>query len=463
MYDDNDELDRLAAMGMEQEAPAPRSPLTPATKADAQNGGAVSSQALDQLAKSRPDLVEAYRAKMQPSNDGLADAREAQDNGNYGNTAGKLLNDYSNSQKTDVRLGNRMQDLGKAPTVVKADRPEYDPSAINNLTAQGVSRAKDDHAAAEQDFGKELQLGQMNDAAAAKGRLSDPNSPESIHARNVLSNVAPNAAKIPGFATMTAAQAEAAMPELMSRYKLDQADAFHRDEMNSRGSDRKAMLDGKRSDRADAKDAKQDEMNSRKADREAMLDGKRSDRADAKDAKQDDYDSTVKIPGLSVTPGYKPNAAAAAKVRASKTAHDELQNSAAALDEIYARSGTNLVGDDAARQSQIVATMKTKLKDLESLGALSGSDYALLDNQLPDPTSWTENVKGMVGTDRFKAKSDQFKKSLTSSLQSTASNSGYTVDGAASSHGVTTLTAPDGKQYQVPADKVDQAKAKGWK
>ena len=439
----DEELDRLAMMQDDGSAPAPaapvKSPLSPVTKADVQNPTVaaptpVSNQALAQLAKTRPDLVEAYKAKMQPSNDSLASARDSQDMGNYGNVAGKLLNDFSNSQNTGVRLGNRMQDLGKAPTVVKADHTEYDPNVINSVTAQGVSRAKEDQATAEQDFNKETQLSQMNEAASKQDRLNNPNSPESIHARNVLSNVAPNAAKIPGFANMTAAQAEAAMPELMNRYKLDQADKFHRDDMNSRSADRKAMLDGKRSDRADARDAKQEE-----------------------------YDSTVKIPGLSVAPGYKPNAATANKVRASKIAHDELQNSAAALDALYAKSGTNLIGDDAARQSQIVNTMKTKLKDLESLGALSGSDYALLDSQLPDPTSSSENAKGMVGADRYKAKSDQFKKSLSSSLQSTASNSGYTIDGAASSHGVTTLTAPDGKQYQVPEDKVAQAKAKGWK
>ncbi|MGK4455558.1 hypothetical protein, partial [Klebsiella pneumoniae] len=84
-----------------------------------------------------------------------------------------------------------MQDLGKAPTIVKADRPEYDASPINTLSAQAVARANQDRQQTEQDFGEEQKLTDLGqrraDQDVARQRMArenDPNSPESEQARN---------------------------------------------------------------------------------------------------------------------------------------------------------------------------------------------------------------------------------------------------------------------------------------
>lgn len=236
-----DDLDAAA----DDEVGPPRSAMKPENGPPKSAMTPVSEQALAQLAKTRPDLVEAYKAKMKPSQDALADARDWQDKGNYGNVAGKLLNDFNNSQKTDVRLGNRMQDLGKAPTILKADRPEYDPSLINNVTAQGVKRAEEDRNQSRQDFGEEIALQDKGDQRAdqdlARGdqatarartiRSNDPNSVESQAAREYLKQVSPGVSGVKNFDNLTEDQAYKMAPGLMAKSNLDEKLAAHSEDV----------------------------------------------------------------------------------------------------------------------------------------------------------------------------------------------------------------------------------------
>jgi hypothetical protein len=256
-----------------QNAPDGNGPLTPAPRLD--GGGAtdssISEPALAALSKSRPDLVQAYRDKMASSNQEVQDARKSQDNGNLANTLGRALNDFGNSQKNDVVLGNRMQDLGKAPSIIQAKRPVYDDSLVNNLTAQGVNRAKDDRSSAEQDFNQETGLQDLQDKRAdqdlARGdqanarakalRENDPNSPDSVQARNYLKTLAPSAATIPNFDQMTATQARAAAPQLMEKYKLDETVAARRDKTASDSADRQVKYQALSDSRDQTTDAKQ--------------------------------------------------------------------------------------------------------------------------------------------------------------------------------------------------------------
>jgi hypothetical protein len=166
----------------------------------------------------------------------------------YANIAGKLLNDFSNSQKSDVILKNRMQDLGRRPDVVEADRKAYDGSMLDRMGAQDVNRAKESRNRAEDTFFTEQKLGAADKAANKEAALNDPNSPESVSARAFLKALVPTTSKLQGFDSMTAAQLEKASPMLMERWKADRAQAnadreykLKEKEIGLKGSEKKKL------------------------------------------------------------------------------------------------------------------------------------------------------------------------------------------------------------------------------
>jgi hypothetical protein len=389
----------------------------------------IDDKTLDELAKSNPELVRQYREKMSAPNAGVQSAQNMQDYGSIANAAGSALNAFGNANRApDVVLHNSMRSLGSAPKVSATPETQYDGSALDSLTARGVSRAKDAQSQAGQDFQTEQKLTDMGRNRAQqdkeqgrqqKGwdqqdRESDPNSPESVQAREYLKQVAPSAASVPGFDRMSAAQVQKVSPGLFEKYKLDESTKARKEDNAQRSADRQAAA-------AD-----------RSADRAAMAGIRRDDRADEVARKDADYQASVKIPGLAVQQGYRPTPEAAKTVRSAKSAHDELTGALGQLDRLYKESGTNFVGDDSNTQAALISGMQAKLKDLESLGALSASDYALLSKQLPDPTSATENLKGMFGGDSYAARSKAFRDQLERSLQSTATNNGYQATGGPS-------------------------------
>ena len=60
---------------------------------------------------------------------------------------------------------------------------------------------------------------------------------------------------------------------------------------------------------------------------------------------------------------------------------------------------------EAARAESLISDLKVGYKNMATLGALSGSDYKLIDSAIPDPTSF----KGHLTSDKsLKARLDQF-------------------------------------------------------
>ena len=178
----------------------------------------ISPKALEALAKTNPSLVEAYKARMAGADSQVKDAQSQQDMFGMANMAGKALNDYSNSQKTDVILKNRMQDLGRSPTIKEAERKEYDGSMLDKLGAQGVSRANENRALEESRFDKETNLGVMDKANAKEAEMNDPNSAESQSAREYLKQIAPSAANMPNFGSLSSAQIAKIAPGIYKSY-----------------------------------------------------------------------------------------------------------------------------------------------------------------------------------------------------------------------------------------------------
>ena len=195
---------------------------------------------LDELEKTQPELVQQYRAKMAGSNEAMQQAQGAQDMGNYGNVAGRAFNDFNNSQKSDLILKNRWQDLGKSPSIREADRPKYDDSVINKVTAQGVDRAQQQRQTDQQDFSAEQKLTDMQPARDLQAKSNDPMSDESVQARDALKMAVPGAAKISNFDNMTAAQVQKIAPQLMEAAKFRETIASRKDESALRSEDRKA-------------------------------------------------------------------------------------------------------------------------------------------------------------------------------------------------------------------------------
>ena len=169
-------------------------------------------------AKSK-SILDAYKERMSGADAQVKSAQDMQGYMSLANVIGKGLTDFANSQKQDVILKNRMQDLGKMPSVSEADRKEYDGSMVDKLAAQGVSNAKENRDRTEDGFMTEQRLS----AADKEMSRSDPNSEESKAARAFISQLMPGSEGKIG--NMSAAQLDKASPLLMQKFNADRAQA----------------------------------------------------------------------------------------------------------------------------------------------------------------------------------------------------------------------------------------------
>jgi hypothetical protein len=244
---------------------------------------------LDELAKTNPDLVAQYRAKMQAPNDAVQSAKDNQAYGDVASSVASGLNALGNAKRApDVILGNRMDQLGKAPTISSTPERGFDSGAIDKATKQGLEQAKESQTQAANTFNEEQKLtdtqrgrdwqdksqAQTQKGWAREDATFDPDSPESAAAREYIKKVAPNAGSMPGFDRMTAAQAMKVAPGLLSAANLketvaqrrdtaaarqaevNQRDDFHRQDAADRATDRQTRVDQAASDKATASQAK---------------------------------------------------------------------------------------------------------------------------------------------------------------------------------------------------------------
>jgi hypothetical protein len=223
-------------------------PMTPnpyegTPSSDAFAAKPVDPRALDALSKSNPGLVEQYKARMAAADQGVKDAQAKQDTNNMINAFGQAGTMLTNALSKPVILDNRMQDLGKAPTVIEQEKATWDGSQLDNMGKQGLARAESARSQAEQGFLREQALGdqelERGDKARARQKSleqDDPNSAESALARDYLKQIAPNSSKMPGFDNLSASQIQKVAPGLFDKYKAD---------MTERNADKrlKAQLD----------------------------------------------------------------------------------------------------------------------------------------------------------------------------------------------------------------------------
>jgi hypothetical protein len=186
--------------------------------------------AADPFSSIKNPQMREYMRKKYAAQQELDGAQQTQDILGYANLAGKALNDFANSQKEDVILKNNFL-AGKnlKPDVIEAKRNEYDGSMLDRLGQQGVNRASDKMKMAKDDFGDGMAIDRYSretdaqERALAKEKASnDPQSEESVAARDYLKTIAPGVAeKMPNFDKLTAVQVQKVAPGLFDKYKAD--------------------------------------------------------------------------------------------------------------------------------------------------------------------------------------------------------------------------------------------------
>lgn len=216
-------------------------------KENQKQASAIDPSILEHMAKSDPELVGQYKARMGKGDEGVAKAQKTQDMMSYANTAGDLLNKYSNSQKRDIILENGINHLADPQKVIKADRPEYDGSDLDAAGKQAVDRAKEERANGQNEFMNEQKVGDMARTNSDKdllrqaaARANNSTSEESAFAREFLKKQVPGIENTPNFDKMTATMASKFAPDLSKAYQSEQNRKAH-------SSDIKTQVDARTS------------------------------------------------------------------------------------------------------------------------------------------------------------------------------------------------------------------------
>lgn len=197
---------------------------------------------LDTLARSNPALIAKYRKQIAEKDDNVETAKSRQRMGDYANTAGDLMNDYNNSQKTDVILKNKMSNLGNSPSINKATRPEYE-DKISGITSRNLAQANSDRAKVDSEFKNDIAVNELQVNSAKQADMNDPASGESEQARNYLKKVVPSASNYPNLDKMSAAQIEKIVPGLYKKYADDQDNVTKRATLAKAKEDKAGKVD----------------------------------------------------------------------------------------------------------------------------------------------------------------------------------------------------------------------------
>lgn len=345
---------------------------------------------LNHLAKVNPSLVEAYRKKMGTADGEVSAAKERAKWGRYADVAGNLLTDYSNSQRKDVILGNRMQDLGKKHDRVEAKQDSW--KSVAPLFEKDVAEAENDRTRAERMFDKETSLGVMDKANAKEAKSNDPSSAESAAAREFLKKISPQAASMAGFNNLSEAQINKMAPELYKSYN-DQANRDSQAEYRAAMRDQTSAL------------------------RSRAMDDKNAERAD----KQVEKMEQLRVGDL----GFAQTADDAKQLKAgieNKASFDSRLDELIAL-RVKHSGGAILNREDVGRAKQLSKDLLLQYKDMAKLGVLSQSDEKILNTIIPDdPLQYNSIAAGIQGQDPTLHKLQKFKADANKDFETKVGN-----------------------------------------
>jgi outer membrane lipoprotein SlyB len=158
----------------------------------------------------------------------MASARQNQDYMGLGNVLGKAATDYGNSQNQGVVLANRMQDLGQKPSMYQTEKKQFDSSILDSMGKMGVDRAQADASQNERSFNRNIELKKLSEENKFKAGMRDPNSQESIAAREYLKNIMPSSSSIQGFDNLSAEQVGRIAPGYQNLKEMNQKSAQYK-------------------------------------------------------------------------------------------------------------------------------------------------------------------------------------------------------------------------------------------
>lgn len=131
-------------------------------------------------------------------------ARKMQDVAGFAGVAGNALNDYNNSQKQDIILKNKRSNMGGAPSVMAAQRPEFKDHA-SPMAEASLNRVKESYK-------DDLLVDDHN-------KMQDPNHPAAIKMKNAIQGYLPEITKkVPNWGSFTLTDIKETFPTLYEAY-----------------------------------------------------------------------------------------------------------------------------------------------------------------------------------------------------------------------------------------------------
>ena len=133
----------------------------------------------------------------------------------------------------------------------------------------------------------------------------------------------------------------------------------------------------------------------------------------------------VAVPGFNLTPGFRPSAEEAGKVKESKASYDTVSAQIDNLSNLVKENGTELLPTQAKRDMSLYHTdIKLQIKNLAQLGQISASDATLLSDMVPDPTSMKEQANPYAA-EQMVSTYDKLKETLAEKVMQQAKSKGY--------------------------------------
>lgn len=369
---------------------------------------------LDYLAKSNPDLVAQYRSKIGSAEQGKADASQMQMYGGMANTASKIAHDYANSQKSDTIYANDwMRNGGGAPKIDRAERPEYDGSAIDKLTSQGMSEA-------------DKRLAELKEQMKQDYAVSRDMNKEALDAEQIRKGD--------------------------ERYATEYAD-----KLKAREDDkafRNKQLEGQQADRSEARAMRIALSGQAKEDKAAALKEKREHEAAVRKEKTDLELQELNVPGYDRTGEVMQGKAEASNARDAVGTLNSFKKSLSDLNAMIERKGSfEWGGEDAAVMDALGTNARMQLKKLDDLGVINGPDLGLMLKQIPD----TSSIGALFTRDNSAKKTvEQTSKNIERQVGEAMKAKGYAPQGQN-----VQMKDANGQVYSIPASEVDEATKDG--
>lgn len=306
--------------------------------------------------------------------------------GQYGSVFANALNDYSKANRSDVVLHNNIQNMGRAPTVSQGEYSQIKDTWSDPLNKE-LARADKNLVQGRDEFQDSEQMKNFYDQKkqkdAASAAMKDPNSQESIAAREAIAEVAPEFASRPAFKTMSAALLEQAYPKLRDAREFNMKDNIAREGRLARQA---------------SDSLRTQEFGVRMAELK-----------DTKDTRAEEKRSALVTPyGLANTPD---------DAKKLKEAYESKQSFDAKIQEMIDLrkefGGETFNREAVARGKQLSKDLLLEYKNMAKLGVLSKSDEDIINAIIPkDPLEF--QFSSMVGQDpimnnlqKFKADSDR--------------------------------------------------------